>query len=248
MNNDELFSVKSDHYAAIRPQYPEELFTFIKEHASVFNKAWDCATGNGQAAVGLAKMFSSVEASDISENQIANAFYRDNIRYSVQHAEKTSFADNSFDVICVAQALHWFHFEKFWPEIKRLLKEDGLFIAFSYAWSSVNEDVDSVIDTQWRPAIEPYWAENNKLCWNGYASIPVPFERLSAPKMKLTQSWTRAEYLSYLGSWSASRLFIEDNGDLKFNALAGLLKNVWPNETEKKTVIMPLSVLAGYRW
>jgi ubiquinone/menaquinone biosynthesis C-methylase UbiE len=69
---------------------------------------WDCATGNGQAAVALCKKFSHVYATDISENQLTNATIEPNIYYSISSAEKTIFASHSFDLITVAQAAHWF--------------------------------------------------------------------------------------------------------------------------------------------
>ncbi|HEX2170692.1 MAG TPA: hypothetical protein VHF65_10385 [Nitrososphaera sp.] len=45
--------------------------------------AWDCATGNGQAAVILSEYFDQLIASDASKEQIKNAQPRKNIRYEV---------------------------------------------------------------------------------------------------------------------------------------------------------------------
>jgi len=130
----DLFSEKSDLYAQARPQYPQALFDFLSSCVAHHNSVWDCATGNGQAAVGLAKIFSHVQATDMSEQQIAHALAADNITYSVQSAEHTNFADQQFDLITVAQALHWFNFEKFWPEGLRVLKPGGVFSAWAYDW------------------------------------------------------------------------------------------------------------------
>jgi ubiquinone/menaquinone biosynthesis C-methylase UbiE len=50
---------------------------------------------------------------DISEEQIKNAARKDNIIYAVERAEHTSFEPNSFDLVTVAQAIHWFDFDNF---------------------------------------------------------------------------------------------------------------------------------------
>ena len=53
MNKDQnTFAVASDSYAIARPQYPADLFRWIAGQCENVEMAWDCATGNGQAAVG----------------------------------------------------------------------------------------------------------------------------------------------------------------------------------------------------
>ena len=116
------FSEKSDLYAAARPTYPGILFRSIAGQSPGRERAWDCATGNGQAAVGLARHFAHVEATDASAEQIANAIAAPNVRYSVQPAESTSFAAASFDAITVAQARHWFDLDRFHAEVRRVLR------------------------------------------------------------------------------------------------------------------------------
>ena len=141
-----LFDDKADLYASSRPMYPQELFDFMAALVESHEEAWDCATGNGQAAIGLAKYFSKVEATDISKEQIANAFYSENINYSLQPGESTNFQENQFDLVNVAQALHWFDYETFWDEVHRVLKPDGAFVASSYVWPHVNEDIDQILE------------------------------------------------------------------------------------------------------
>src|SRR5262245_31315897 len=102
----DLFSKQANIYAAFRPTYPKELYDFIFSRVEKNHKAWDCATGNGQVAGYLANYFDKVYATDISQQQLDNAVKRDNITYSVSPGEKTSFEDQQFDLITVAQALH----------------------------------------------------------------------------------------------------------------------------------------------
>jgi ubiquinone/menaquinone biosynthesis C-methylase UbiE len=118
--------------------------------------AWDCACGNGQAAIGLASYFDAVYATDISQQQIANAKKHPKVIYSVQPSEHTYFHDDQFDIVCIAQALHWFDLAQFWPEVKRVLKPGGLFAAWGYSWFSVEAQVDRCIQTEVLEYLRPY--------------------------------------------------------------------------------------------
>jgi 2-polyprenyl-3-methyl-5-hydroxy-6-metoxy-1,4-benzoquinol methylase len=109
----DLFSKQSDLYARYRPTYPKELYEYILSFVKEKNTAWDCATGNGQAAVVLADHFKKVIATDISAAQIEKAIKKDNIEYSVCPAESTPFEENTFDLVTVAQAYHWINWKEF---------------------------------------------------------------------------------------------------------------------------------------
>ena len=67
------FREQAKLYAEYRPDYPAALFDFIASLALTKKLAWDCATGNGQAAVGLAEHFARVIATDASAEQISHA-------------------------------------------------------------------------------------------------------------------------------------------------------------------------------
>lgn len=139
------------------------------------NHAWDSACGNGQAAVHLAKYFQHVSATDVSENQIINAIIAPNVSYGFGSSEKTNFPDSSFDLILVAQALHWFKFDQFWPEADRVLKPGGIFAACGYCWFKISPDIDQQIQTLLLTPIAPFWAEQNKILWNHYQDVEIPF-------------------------------------------------------------------------
>ncbi|MES1225625.1 MAG: methyltransferase domain-containing protein [Bacteroidota bacterium] len=102
----DLFSVQSADYAKYRPNYPVELIEYILGFVIEKKLAWDCATGNGQAAILLSNYFEKVIATDLSENQLLQAVPKENISYSISRAGETAFADNSFDLITIAQAYH----------------------------------------------------------------------------------------------------------------------------------------------
>src|SRR5919112_4519642 len=104
------FSSASREYSFSRPIYPDALYRFLSDITPTKDLAWDCATGNGQAAIGLCKYFKKVIASDASNNQIDNRFERENILYQVFPAEGAvgNLSDDSVDLITVAMAAHWF--------------------------------------------------------------------------------------------------------------------------------------------
>src|SRR3954454_11842179 len=102
------FSGHADGYGAFRPTYPPALFEYLATMAPGHELAWDCATGNGQAAVGLAPSFRSVLATDASARQIDQSRPHERVRYVVAPADRAPTPDGSVDLVTVAQALHWF--------------------------------------------------------------------------------------------------------------------------------------------
>lgn len=107
MHTKNYFSGIANRYQRNRPDYPAELFQYLAMSCNDYQLAWDAATGSGQAAYLLANQFDQVVATDISQQQIEHAKAKPNIEYKVEAAEGCSLADNSVDLITVAQALHW---------------------------------------------------------------------------------------------------------------------------------------------
>jgi hypothetical protein len=85
----DCFSKQAADCAKFRPRYPQELFYYLGKIAPSRQLAWDCGTGNGQAAVGIASVFDHVIATDASEKQIANAQPHKRVEYRVAPAENS---------------------------------------------------------------------------------------------------------------------------------------------------------------
>jgi ubiquinone/menaquinone biosynthesis C-methylase UbiE len=100
------FSKQAVDYAKFRPRYPQQLFQYLRSIAPSRELAWDCGTGNGQAAVGLSSVFGRVIATDASEKQIANAQSHERVEYRIAPAENSGIGSETIDLITVAQALH----------------------------------------------------------------------------------------------------------------------------------------------
>jgi ubiquinone/menaquinone biosynthesis C-methylase UbiE len=159
----DLFSKQSKKHAVSRPTYPASLFDFLAGLVDCKDLAWDCATGNGQAAVALSKYFRQVIANDISKEQIENAKRKGNIRYGVFAAEKTTLAASSVDLITVAQALHWLNFKEFYKEAKRVLRKGGVIAAWSYGLHSISPEIDKVTHRLYEDILARYWPMESTL-------------------------------------------------------------------------------------
>lgn len=237
------FSKESDRYAQSRPTYPDELFARLAELSPAREAVWDCATGSGQAALGLARHFARVEATDASAQQIQNAAPAPNVHYSVQPAESTSFGAASFDAVCVAQALHWFDFDRFYAEVRRVTRPGGLLMVTAYGWSSATPEFDAELTRAVLEPIRPLWPPQNQLIMDGYRDVPFPFERIEFPKMAIEVRWTLGQYLDYLGTWTAMRRMHERDPAFLAKAEPGL-RAVW-GEDVARVVTMPLLVICG---
>lgn len=197
------FSHDSGNYAKYRPKYPEELFRFLKSELRSHEHAWDCGTGNGQVAAELAKFIARVDATDISQNQIQKALKKGNIHYSLQPAEKTSFPDHSFNLIVVAQAIHWFKFDEFYSEVKRCLKADGLFAVLGYGLFRSDAETNKIMQHFYNDIIGEYWDKERSYLDENYQTIPFPFTEQDTPEFIQEYNWSIDHLLGYLRTWSA---------------------------------------------
>ncbi|MDX1719995.1 MAG: class I SAM-dependent methyltransferase [Salegentibacter mishustinae] len=236
------FSSKSSSYAKYRPTYPQELYQFLKEKLHKTEKAWDCGTGNGQVAGALAKFFKEVQATDISQQQLDNAIRQPNIHYSVQAAEKTNFPDNSFDLITVAQAIHWFNFEAFYKEVARVLKPDGIIAVIGYSLFKSNPETDEIILKFYHDIVGPFWDEERKYLDKKYKTIPFPFIEIESPRFEQEYQWTFAHLIGYLKTWSAVKHYEKANGENPAGLIQDELKTTFG---AKNKVVFPILFRLG---
>lgn len=229
--NKDLFSKQSDLYAKYRPGYHTELLSYILQFVSERKKAWDCATGNGQAAVLLASFFEMVEATDASERQISNAMQATNVHYSVSSAEKTPFANNSFDLVTVAQAYHWFDFISFEKEVRRVSKPGGVVAVWGYGLvQSAHDELNSVITSFYTNTLGSYWDAERRYVDEHYRTIPFPYEELPANEFFIDQNWNQQDLIGYFNTWSSVQHFIKAKNFNPVDELIPLMQNAWPEQ------------------
>lgn len=231
------FSGHAGDYAAHRPRYPDSLFEFLSSLAPSREIAWDCGTGNGQAARSLAPYFKKVIATDASAEQVASAPAADGVEYRVAPAESSELETESIDLITVAQALHWFEIDAFFDEAKRVLKAGGILAVWCYERCRIDDSVNDVIERVFAE-VEPYWPPERDIVESGYRSIRLPFDPIEAPPFFMRVSWTAEAMLGYMQTWSASRRYHDACGSEATAPHAQKLRQAW-GEGER-TVAWPL--------
>jgi SAM-dependent methyltransferase len=241
------FSSESREYSYARPKYPEDLFKFLNEITPVKDLAWDCATGNGQAAISLCKYFKKVIASDASKNQIDNAFDRDNINYEVFPAEKPNIQNSSVNLITVAMAVHWFDFEKFYREARRVSRSSGRIALWAYGMQKISPEIDKISErlNVGGDILGNYWSKEVKFVKEEYKTIPFPFKEIDVPKFEIKVYWDLNNLFDYMQTWSAVKRFYAENRYDPLSLVKEDLKNLWGKDDEIKLVKWDLNLRVG---
>ena len=238
------FSKQASDYAKFRPRYPHELFTYLGSIAPSRQVAWDCGTGNGQAAVALASVFDHVIATDASEKQISNAQPHDRVEYRVASAENSGMKSGTIDLIVVAQALHWFDLDRFYAEAQRILKPEGVLAASAYNLLRIEPAIDEVVNRYYYEVVGPFWAPERKLFEN-FADLPFPFQEIAPPKFEMKAQWNLDHLLGYLGTWSATQRFIAATGADPLKEISDQLHNAWGPPEQVRKAVGPLTLRIG---
>jgi len=238
------FSVQSKAYSRFRPDYPKALYKHLLQATKGRATAWDCATGNGQVAKELAHHFQQVQATDLSAAQIAQAPKFPNIHYQTCTAENTPFSDNSFDLITVGTALHWFDFEAFFLEVQRVAKPGATFACWAYHLITISENIDPLLQAFYAGILKKYWDPERQHVDAAYANIPFPFEQITSSGFEIRRSWSLADLNGYLNTWSAVQHCIQQTGDNPVDLFIDELSEVWAPGASL-TVTFPVFMKVG---
>ena len=246
MSFQDYFSAQAEIYAKIRPHYPERLYKFLANHLDEHKLAWDCATGNGQAALGLTPFFDKIVATDASKKQLEHAIKHDKIEYRIAPAEDSSFLNESVNLVTVATAAHWFDLERFYKEVNRVLKKGGLLAVWSYAGNSVNAEIDVLLNDFAFNFLKEYWPGASYWNWeNKYKDLPFPYPLISAPEFVIKKKWNLKNQVAYIYSWSATQNYIKKHNKDPLEEIISELLNLWGDETIEKSVTWNLHTKIG---
>jgi len=229
------FSTQADAYARYRPSYPPALFDWLAEVSPSRGCAWDCATGNGQAAVELARHFARVIATDASEKQIRSAFAHPHVRYHVAPAESPEIDDGSVDLVTVAQAIHWFDLPAFYRQADRVLRPGGILAVWAYGLFHSTPRADEIVRHLYTDIVGPYWPPDRAMIERGYADVHLPFEPVPAPPFQMRLDWSVDDLVGYLGTWSSTQAFKNDRGYDPVDQVRDDLVRAWEAGTRTAT-------------
>lgn len=247
MSFDDHFSGHADEYARFRPTYPTSLYAFLARAAPAQELAWDCATGNGQAALGLASHFARVIAIDASAAQIERAVAHAQVEYRVAEATASGLRAARVDLVTIAQALHWFDTPAFYAEVRRVLKPHGVCAAWGYGLMRVAPAIDTVLDRFYHDVVGPYWPPERAHLDAGYRTLAFPFTELAAPSFAMRATWPLAGLLGYLATWSAAKPYAKAVGADPLGRIADDLAHAWGPAEMPRAITWPLYLRLGRR-
>ena len=206
------FSRQAAAYSRYRPAYPPELISYVAALAPSRGLAIDCATGSGQAAVALARHFERVIAVDGSVPQLIRAMPAAGVTYLAGLAERLPLRAACGDLVAAAQAAHWFGFERFYDECRRVLRPGGLVAVWAYEKFHVDPALDAVVDHFYVDVIGRFWPPERRYIEAGYRDLPFPLAEEPAPAFTLATEWDLEQALGYFGSWSAVQRYRDSTG------------------------------------
>lgn len=239
------FSGHADRYARYRPQYPPALFEYFATLTPRHERALDCATGSGQAALGLAAHFDCVVATDGSIQQLQHAHAHPRVHYVCNLAEQPAFKDASFDLVTVAQAAHWFDHARFYAGVRRVLRPEGALAVSTYGMARIDPAIDVEVDRFYNDVIGRYWPPERRYIESLGRDMPFDLREEPAPPFEMVVHWDLDTYLGYVETWSAVQRYTKEIGVNPCIGLRERLEPLWNSGEAVRSVVWPLHVRVG---
>jgi SAM-dependent methyltransferase len=237
------FSGHASAYARYRPEYPKELFEYLATLTPRHEVALDCATGNGQAAIGLARHYECVVATDGSVAQLKSAQTHPHIAYLGNLAERPALKNATVDLAAAAQAAHWFDHSRFHTEMRRVLRQDGALALWTYGLAFVTPQIDAVVRYFYEDVVGPHWPPERRHVESAYRDLPFPWREVAVPQFQLRLEWTLDDFIGYVGTWSATQRYTKVSGADPLPALRAEIAPLW--DSGSRTVVWPLHLRVG---
>jgi SAM-dependent methyltransferase len=234
------FSPLAARYARARPSYPAELYTYLVGLLDRRELAWDAATGNGQAARGLADHFPRVIATDVSAEQLAHAARHPSIEYRVAPSEDSGLEAGTVDLVAVAAAVHWFDLDAFGAEVLRVGRAGGVLAAWTYHVGIMQPPFDRLFHRFYFDVVGPHFAPGARLVDGLYATLPLPGRPLPAPELEVRASWNLEQIVDFIHSWSGAVSYREATGRDSVDEIRAELESIWGPPDRVHALAWPL--------
>lgn len=234
------FSTQAADYALYRPTCPPEVFAFIADACRARSLAVDVGAGNGQASVELARHFERVVAVEPSAEQLESAIPNARVSYQEAPAEALPVADGTANLVVACQAAHWFALDAFYAEARRISAPGGILAIVGYGKTVIAPELDPLVEDFYTGVVGPYWPAGRALVENGYRDLAFPFKQLEVPRFEIVRSWTIADFMGYVGTWSAVARLRKQTGQDPLPSFEATLGPVWAGV---RTVRWPIALL-----
>ncbi|KAI9594246.1 S-adenosyl-L-methionine-dependent methyltransferase [Syncephalis fuscata] len=184
-------------YRAYRPLYMKTVYnSIIQYHQGDTAQAVDVATGTGQAAVELAKLFSNVRATDRSATMLSQATPAAGVTYIEEPAEQIGLPNDSVDLVTAAESAHWFNIEAFQNEVQRVLKPQGTLAIWGYGApiSPWYPEITKALHYYNDVRMGPYWDKGREHLRTLYANITLldnwsDYQRIVWDEERIIKYW-----------------------------------------------------------
>ncbi|WCJ38451.1 S-adenosyl-L-methionine-dependent methyltransferases superfamily protein [Euphorbia peplus] len=253
-----LYDKQAAIYADARPTFPSEWFTKLAALTPHHSLAWDAGTGNGQAALSIAEHYDKVIATDISEEQLKHGTPNPKVQYlhtpstmSDDETVRLIGGENSVDLVTVSVAVHWFDLERFYSQVKRVLKKPGGVIAvWTYNIIQVNSEFDPLMWEFYKKSL-PFQHPKAKYAFDCYKTLPFPFESVGVGcegepiALDLKKEMSFEGFIGLIKSWSAVSIAKEKGVDLLNQHVIEGFETAWGGSHMLRNVIFKTYMLAG---
>ncbi len=239
------FDAGGQDYARFRPEYPPALAAYLAGVAPDRALAVDAGCGTGQLTVQLAGHFDRVVGVDASADQIEHAAHAANVVFHRAPAECMPIADRSASIVTAAQAAHWFDLPAFHAEVRRIGRPGAVVALISYGVPALDPAVDAGFRRFYRDGIGPYWPAERRMVDRGYADIAFPFAPLVPPTLHIRKSWSLADTLGYISTWSAVRRAAAAGRQDVLRDFATELRDAWGEPERTRVIAWPVNMRIG---
>ncbi|MDX1377253.1 MAG: class I SAM-dependent methyltransferase, partial [Anaerolineales bacterium] len=178
-------------------------------------------------------------------DQIAHAHPHPKVEYRVESAEQVSLETASVNLVTVAQAVHWFDFDKFYAEVKRVLEPGGILAVWTYHLPEISPQTDKALFKYYHEVLAGFWPERIDYLEERYRTLPFPFEELSPLSFAMETTWTLGQLAGFLDSWSATQKYREQKGKHPLEQIWEELSSDWTDEKEQRLTRWPLYFRIG---
>jgi hypothetical protein len=138
------------------------------------------------------------------------------------------------DLITVGTAVHWFDFDPFYTEVRRVGKANGIIAVWTYSFPIITPAVDHWLEHFYWVTLKGFWPERIHYLEERYKTLPFPFEEIQPPAFEMEASWGLDNLIGFLASWSAVRKLVEAQGGAIFEEQSRELERAWGTKAQKK--------------